>query len=126
MIEEELSAEGGLDFGALRLAIEKRDPDLLLGFYSEAAELRIVNAAFPGGVAFELRGRSQIERYLRAVCDQQMSCTVEGEIFFGEEGSIEFEEACEYPDGTGVVVRTKLEVQEGRITHQLDVVERRS
>ena len=52
MIEEELSAEGGLDYGALRLAIEMRDPDLLLGFYSEAVELRVVNAAFPEGVGF--------------------------------------------------------------------------
>ncbi len=35
----------GLDFGALRLGIERCDPDLLLGFYAEDANLSIVNAS---------------------------------------------------------------------------------
>jgi hypothetical protein len=50
MIEEEAVAM--LDFGALRIAIEGRDPVALLGFYAQEAELRIQNAALPGGVAF--------------------------------------------------------------------------
>jgi hypothetical protein len=119
VIEEETSA-GRLDFGALREAIEGKDPDLLLGFYAEDSELRIVNAALPDGVAFELRGRGQIERYLRAVCDQQMSCLLEGEAVFGE-GSIAFCEVCAYPDGTRVVVRTTLEIADGLIVRQVDV-----
>ena len=120
VIEEESTA-GKLDFGALRSAIEGKDPDLLLGFYAEDSELRIVNAALPDGLAFELRGRGQIERYLRAVCDQQMSCLLEGEAVFGE-GSIAFCEVCTYPDGTRVEVRTTLEIADGLIVRQLDVV----
>lgn len=46
MIEEETT--GRLDFGALRFAIEDRDPDALLGFYAEDAELRVVEAGLPG------------------------------------------------------------------------------
>lgn len=121
MIEEETTE--GLDFDSLRLAIEDRDADALLGFYSEDAELRIVNAALPDGPAFELGGRAQIERYLRAVCDQELSCTVDGEVVFGE-GSIEFCEVCFYPNGTPISVRTMLEVEEGLISRQTDVVER--
>jgi hypothetical protein len=119
VIEEESTA-GKLDFGALRNAIEDNDPDLLLGFYAEDAELRIVNAALLDGVAFELRGRGQIERYLRAVCDQQMSCLLEGEAVFGE-GSIGLVEVCEYPDGTRVAVSTTLEITDGLIRRQTDV-----
>jgi hypothetical protein len=118
MIEEETTR--GFDFGALRSAIEGKDPDLLLGFYSEDAKLRVVNGDAPEGSAFELRGRSQIERYLRAVSDQQMSCLVEGEVVFGE-GSITFGQVCAYPDGTRVAVGTTLEIGEGKIRRQLDV-----
>lgn len=122
MIEE---TTGRLDFGAMGDAIEGCDPDALLGFYSEDAELRIINAAFPESVAFELKGRSRIERYLRAVCDQKMICGVEDEVVIGE-GSVEFVEVCTYPNGTLISVRTTLEVREGRILRQLDVVEQPS
>lgn len=119
MIEE---ITGRLDFGALRDAIEGCDPNALLGFYSEDAELHIVTSADQDGPAFELRGRAQIERYLRAVCDQEMTCRLEDEVVIGE-GSVEFVEVCTYPNGTKISVRTTLEVREGRILRQLDLVE---
>jgi hypothetical protein len=123
VIEEESTA-AGLDFGALRSAIEGKDPDLLLGFYAEDAELRVLNAALPDGPAFELKGRSQIERYLRAVCDQQMTCSVEGgvssEVVSGE-GRITFGQRCSYPGGTRIVVKTTLDMAEGGIVRQTDV-----
>ena len=114
-----------LDFGALRGAIERRDPDALLGFYADDAELRVENAALPDGKAFELRGRAQIERYLRAVCDQEMACAVRGETVFGER-SVAFVEACRYGDGSEISVETVLEVAGGRIVCQIDVVARAS
>ena len=126
MIEEQTS-KGGFEFGALREAIEGKDPDALVGFYTEDAELRIVNAALPKGVAFELKGIWQIERYLHAVCEQEMSCFVEEEfsreVVFDEE-SITFREVCAYPEGSRISVETKLEIAEGRIIRQTDVVQR--
>jgi hypothetical protein len=118
VIEEK--TKGGFDFGALREAIEDKDPDLLLSFYAGDAELRIVNAALPEGVAFELKGRSQIGRYLRAVCDQEMCCLLEGGVVLGE-GSIVFCEVCEYPEGALISVETTLEIAEGLIVRQVDV-----
>jgi SnoaL-like domain len=113
------------DFGALRGAIERRDADALLDFYAKDSELHVVNGDAPEGPPFELKGISQLERYLRAVCDQEMSCVVEGEVS-GEvvsgEGSISFVEVCAYPDGRRVAVRTTLEVDEGKILRQTDVV----
>jgi hypothetical protein len=119
MIGEETTK--GFDFAALRLAIEHRDADALLGFYAKDSELHIVNGDALEGPPFELKGISQIERYLRAVCDQEMSCVVEGEVVSGE-GSIALVEVCAYPDGRRVAVRTTLEVDEGKILRQTDVV----
>jgi acetyl esterase len=38
------------------------------------------------------------------------------------EGRIRFEESCEYPDGARTVVETRLEIREGEISRQVDVV----
>jgi hypothetical protein len=123
LIEEETTE--GLDFEALRSAIECGDPDALLGFYSQVAELRVVNANLPDGPAFELKGRPQIERYLQAVCQQRMSCLLEDEVVFGE-GSITFTEECRYQEGTIIRVKTTLEIADGLIVAQADVVQRQS
>jgi len=120
MIEEKTAR---LDFGAIRDAIERKDPDALLGFYAEDAELRIVHEALPEGRAFELKGRGQIERYLRAVCDQDVACAVRGEAVYGDR-SVAFVEACSYPNGRSISISTTLEVRAGLISRQIDVVRR--
>ncbi|MBA3425618.1 MAG: nuclear transport factor 2 family protein [Rubrobacter sp.] len=118
MIGEETT--GRLDFDALRDAIERCEADALIGFYAEDAELRILNGEVLESPAFELRGKAEIERYLRAVCDQEMTCIIEGEVVFADE-SITFDEMCAYPDGTQISVETTLEIGEGKVQRQTDV-----
>jgi hypothetical protein len=110
----------GLDFEALRYAIERCDPDLVLGFYAEDAELSIVNAAAPQNSPFELRGKTEISKHLRVVLGQKTSHRIEREVV-GEEW-VTFREACEYPDGSRVVVATTLGLRGGKIVRQEDVV----
>jgi SnoaL-like domain len=109
-----------LDFGALRLAIERCDPDLLLGFYADDARLTIVNADAPHAYPFELRGKVEIAKHLRAAFVQETSHRVEGEVV-GED-RVTFREACKYPDGGRVLIETTLEVRDGKILRQEDVV----
>jgi hypothetical protein len=109
----------GLDFEVMRLGIERCDPDLVLGFYAEDAELSIVNAGSPQG-PFELRGKAEIAKHLRAVYGQETSHRVEREVVGDDR--VTFREACEYPDGSRVWVETTLEVHDGKIVRQLDVV----
>ena len=116
-------AETGLDFEALRLGIERCDPDLVLGFYAEDALLSIVNAAAPQASPFELRGKAEIAKHLRAIFVQGTSHRVEREVV-GEEDRVRFREECGYPDGGRVVVETTLEVRSGKIVRQVDVVTR--
>jgi hypothetical protein len=113
-------AHRGLDFGALRRAIEGCDPDLVLGFYSEEANLRIVNAQAQRSSPFELCGKAEIAKHLRAAFGQETSHRVEGEVVGDDR--VTFREACEYPDGGRVLVETTLEVRDGKIILQEDVV----
>jgi hypothetical protein len=115
-------ADTGLDFEALRRGIERCDPDLLLGFYADDARLSIANAAAPQAPPFELHGKAEIAKHLRAAFGQGASHRVEREEVVGEEDGVTFSEVCEYPDGRLIVVETTLEVREGRIVGQVDVV----
>jgi len=118
----ERKAANGLDFEALRHAIERCDLDLMLGFYAEDAELSIVNADSPQSLPFELRGKAEIGKHLRAVFGQKMPHRVEREVI-GEE-RVTFREASEYPDSSRVRVETTLDVPDGKIVRQVDVVAR--
>ncbi len=114
---------GSLDFEALRHAIERCDPDLILGFYAEDAQLNIVNAVgAPQRSPFELCGKAEIAKHLRATFGQKASHRLEREVV-GED-RVKFRETCEYSDGSRVWVETTLEVNEGgKIVRQVDVVE---
>ena len=114
-------ADAGLDFEALRRGIERCDPDLLLGLYADDARLSIANAA-PKAPPFELRGKAEIAKHLRAAFGQGASHRVEREEVVGEDDGVTFSEVCEYPDGSLIVVETTIEVREGRIVGQVDVV----
>ena len=115
-------ADTRLDFEALRLGIERCDPDFVLGFYDEDAELSIVNAGSPQGTPFELRGKAEIAKHLRAIFGQGTSHRVERRVVGGER--VAFREVCEYPDGSRIVVETTLEVRGGEIVRQVEVVAR--
>ena len=113
---------GRLDFEALRHAIERPDPDLMLDFYAEDARLSIVNVHTPHAPPFELCGKGEIAKHLRAAFGQEASHRVERDAAVGED-RVTFREACEYSDGARVWVETTLEVRDGKITLQVDVVD---
>jgi hypothetical protein len=107
-----------LDFEKFRGCIERCDPDGVLGFYADDARLVITNAGLPQ-TPFELRGKAEISKHLRAVFGQKASHRVGREVVGDER--IAFREVCEYPDGGRVVVETTLQVQDGEIVRQVDV-----
>jgi hypothetical protein len=113
--------DGGLDLETLYLGIESCDPDLLLSFYADDARLSIVNTDTPHAPPFELWGKGEIAKHLRTTFGQEASHRVERDAAFGDD-KVTFREACEYSDGGWVVVETTLEVRDGKIVRQVDVV----
>jgi hypothetical protein len=111
-----------LDLETLYLGIESCDPGLLLGFYTDDARLSIVHVHTPHASPFELCGKGEIARHLRATFGQEASHRVERDAVVGE-GRVTFREACEYSDGGRVWVETTLELRDGKIFRQVDVVE---
>ena len=101
-------APRGLDFGALRRAIEERD-----------AEVYTINRRTPPSSPGVLRGMEEISEYLRDVCGREMTHRVENEVV-GED-RIAFNEACEYPDGTRVLGAETIELRDGKIVRQVNV-----
>ena len=95
----------------------------MLGFYAEDARLSIVNVHTPHASPFELRGKGEIARHLRAAFGHEASHRVERDDAVGGD-RVTFREACEYSDGGRVVVETTLEVLDGKIVRQVDVVAR--
>jgi ketosteroid isomerase-like protein len=109
-----------LDFEALRRAQEQRDPDSMLSFYAEDAEIVIINRNTPPSSPFELHGKEEISEYLRDVFGRDLTHRIEQEVV-GED-RIAYNVACEYPYGTRVLAAENLEVRDGKIVRQVEVV----
>jgi ketosteroid isomerase-like protein len=111
---------GKLDFEDLRRAQEQRDLDAMLDLYAEDAEIHIVNRNTPPSSPYVLRGKEAIAEYLRDVFGRDMSHSIENEVV-GED-RLAFNVACEYPDGTRVLASGNLEVRDGKVVRQVEVV----
>jgi hypothetical protein len=113
----EQGTTGRLDFGALRSAIERGAPNSMLEFYADDAGVRVLDG---DALVFEVEGKAEVAKYLRTVHERPAVHRVENEVLAEER--IFFEESCEYPNGTRTVVETRLEVRDGEISRQVDVV----
>ncbi len=115
----ERQTAGGLDFEALRRAIEQSDFESLVRFYAEDAELLTVNRRTTPSSPAVLRGKEAIAEYLEDICGRAMTHRVENEVV-GQD-RVAFNEACEYPDGIRVLAATTLDVRDGQIVRQVNV-----
>jgi hypothetical protein len=109
----------GLDFEAMRRAIEGSDYEALVSFYADDAELRLVNKDSTPSSPTVLRGKGEISEMLRDVCGRAMTHHVEDEIV--GETRVAYNEACEYPDGVKVLGATTIELRDGMIVRQTNI-----
>ena len=116
----EQRSPGKIDFEVLRRAEEQRDLDAMLDLYDDDAEVRIVNRHTPPSSPHVLRGKEEIAEYLCDVLGRDMKHRIENEVV-GED-RVAFNVACEYPDGTRVLAAENLDVRDGKIVRQVEVV----
>jgi ketosteroid isomerase-like protein len=107
------------DFESMRQAIENLDADQLVGLYADDAEMLTVNRYTTPSSPKVLKGKEKIAEHLRDVCGRAMTHHVENEVI-GED-RVAFNEACEYPDGTRVLVAMTLDIRNGKVTRQVNV-----
>jgi hypothetical protein len=88
---------------------------------SAVARLSIATADAPHASPFVLSGKAEIAKHLRVAFGPETSHRVERDAAVGDD-RVRFREACQYPDGDRVVVETTLEVRDGKIVRQVDVV----
>ena len=112
-------SSGGLDFEALRRAIEHRDADAVIDLYAEDAEYRRIDRTSTPSSPMVVRGREAIAEYWRDVLGRQMTHRVQEEVL--GENRIAFNDACEYPDGMRVLGAENLEVRDGKIVRHVSV-----
>jgi ketosteroid isomerase-like protein len=116
----EQQAPSNLDFETLRRAEEQHDLDAMLDLYADDAEIRIVNHNTPPSSPYVLRGKEAIAEYLRDVFGRDLKHQVENEVV-GED-RLAFNVACEYPDGKRVLAAETVDVRDGKIVRQVEVV----
>ena len=116
---QQKSTNSAFDFESVRSAIEQLDADLLTSLYADDAQMHIVNRYSPPSSPRELHGKEEIAEHLKDVCGRAMTHRVENEVI-GED-RVAFNEACEYPDGTRVLVAMTLDVRDGKVVQQVNV-----
>jgi len=116
----EQKSTSAFDFEALRRAEEEHDLDAMLNLYADDAQIVIVNRNTPPSSPFELHGKEEIAEYLRDVFSRELTHRIENEVV--GESRVAFNVACEYPNGIRVLAAENLDVRDGKIVRQVEVV----
>jgi SnoaL-like domain len=107
------------ELSTFKQAIEERDASAQLAMYAEDAEVTLVDRVAQPSAPRVLHGIGEIRTWIEDVCGRDMTHRVQHSV--QDEGGVAFTEACRYPDGTGVVCATVLEVDNGLVTRQIGV-----
>jgi hypothetical protein len=107
------------DFARLRSALEQSNASVLAEFYTDDAEMVIVDRDRPPGAPMRLTGKATIGAFWRDVCDREMTHRVGHEVVGSDR--VSFVEECTYPDGCNVLSAMTLDLRNGRIVRHLTV-----
>ncbi|UGT44810.1 nuclear transport factor 2 family protein [Nocardia yamanashiensis] len=113
------TTDTGFDLREFRRGIEERDAAALRAMYAEDAEVRMIDQDNPPSHPRVLRGRDQIGAYLADVCGREMTHEIQHAVTDGV--TVNFFEACRYPDGTRVLCAVTMDLSDGRIVRETGV-----
>lgn len=113
------STTSATGIGRLTAAIESRDADAVLAWYSPDAVLTVLDRDHPPTAPAVYHGLDEIGAYYRDVCGRNIRHEVRDAV--ATESGFGFAQHCSYPDGTRVVCATVAFLSDGRIERQTAV-----
>lgn len=108
------------DLDALRMALEQRNVERITNFYTDDAEMEVVDRLHPPSNPLRLHGKQAITNYYEDICSRDVTHKIENELLGGSRAA--FTEACQYKDGKRVLCTAFLDTRDGAIMRQTDVV----
>jgi hypothetical protein len=109
------SSGSNVDLATLRRAIEQGEEVTLVGFYTDDAEMSIVDNTRPPSNPTTLTGKSAIAGYYHDLCGRAMTHSVEEAL--ASDGGLAFTERCRYANGAQVFSANLLSLRDGKIQH---------
>lgn len=100
-------------------ALEQCNVDMILGCYSDDAEMQVIDRNNPPSSPLKLHGKKAIADYYKDICSRSMKHVVQQEIV--GDNRLGFTEACQYADGTRVLAAEMCELSDGKISRQTTI-----
>jgi ketosteroid isomerase-like protein len=108
------------DVATFKLAYEQWDIEALLGLYTDDVELIQIDRDHPPSSPRTRHGRDVMRGMLEHCAGAGVVATVENTI--GDEKRAAATITCEFPGGRRVLANAILEIEDGRIVRELDVL----
>lgn len=109
-----------LDIAQYKSAFESWDVEKLLGFYDDEVELTMLSGNNPPSSPREQRGKEVFRGMFEHCRDAGATVSVEHGVSEGDRASMTV--TCVFPGGRRVVANTAVEVRDGRIVREHEVV----
>jgi ketosteroid isomerase-like protein len=107
------------DFAAFKNAFERKDFDRWVPFYADDAEWIEYRHISPPRAPNRMIGRQQIADFLARVCSTDFAITIADEVIAADR--VAFSVDCTFPDEKRVFEHVIAQIEDGKITRQVDV-----
>jgi ketosteroid isomerase-like protein len=107
------------DFATFKEAFERKDLDRWLPFYADDAEWIEYRQISPPCAPNRMIGKQQIADFLARVCKADFDITIADEVITKER--VAFSVDCAFPDGKHIFEHVITQIEDGRISRQVDV-----
>lgn len=108
-----------IDRATLARAVEGNDAALWKSFYSEDAEVAIIDQDHPPSQPLLVKGSAAIGAMFDDVCGRALTHRLDDAVL--SDDRLAFSETCTYPDGIRVRMAAMAELENGRIRRQVNI-----
>lgn len=112
-------AQAMIDRQSLKRAVEGNDAMMWKSFYSDDAELRVIDQDHPPSHPLVLKGSKEIGAMFDDVCGRALEHAFGEAVMAGDQ--LAFSETCTYPDGVKVYLAAIAELKNGKISRQTNI-----